>query len=173
MWNTEFNETRDFRGMSVQDKADLHQMEESIDVGLDGHYSIGLPWKDQSCQLPNNKTMALQCLGGLKKRLDKNASLKAKCHEVMEGYIQKGQASKVQDDLTATEKTWYLPHHPVENSNKPDKIRVVFDCADYLLQGPDLVNDLLQGPDLVNDLVGVLMRFRQDKIALAADIEQM
>ena len=107
--------------MSVQDKAALHQMEESFDVGLDGDYIIGLPWKDQSCQLPNNKTMALQHLGGLKKTFDKNASLKVKYREAMGGYIQKGHACKVQDDLTATEKDWYLHHHLVENPNKPDK----------------------------------------------------
>ena len=36
------------------------------------------------------------------------------------------------------------------------------------------LNDcLLQGPDLVNSLTGVLMRFRQEPIALAADIESM
>lgn len=26
-------------------------------------------------------------------------------------------------------KTWYLPHHPVVNPHKPDKLHVVFDAA--------------------------------------------
>lgn len=36
------------------------------------------------------------------------------------------------------------------------------------------INDqLLQGPDLTNNLLGVLLRFRQDRIAVTADIEKM
>lgn len=51
-------------------------------------------------------------------------------------------------------------------------MRVVFDCA-AKFKGKSLNSELLQGPDLMNSLVGVLMRFRQDHIALAADIEAM
>jgi hypothetical protein len=32
---------------------------------------------------------------------------------------------------------------------------------------------LLQGPDLTNNLIGILISFRQEKIAFAADIEKM
>ena len=56
--------------------------------------------------------------------------------------------------------------------NKPEKVRVVFDCAaEY--QGTSLNQQLLQGPDLANPLVGVLIRFREEPIALVADIESM
>ena len=55
---------------------------------------------------------------------------------------------------------------------KPDKVRVVFDCsAKY--QGASLNDQLLQGPDLTNMLVGVLTRFRQEQIAFMSDIEAM
>ena len=67
---------------------------------------------------------------------------------------------------------WYLPHHPVLNPNKPDKVRVVFDCA-ACYQGTSLNDQLLQGPDLTNNLFGVLTRFRQEPVALMADIESM
>lgn len=58
------------------------------------------------------------------------------------------------------------------NVNKPGKVRVVFDCAANY-QGISLNSQLLQGPDLMNNLVGVVMRVRQEQIALAADIEAM
>ena len=54
----------------------------------------------------------------------------------------------------------------------PGKVRVVFDCA-AKFKDVSLNSRLLQGPDFMNSLVGVLMRFRQDHIALAADIEAM
>ena len=45
----------------------------------------------------------------------------------------------------------------------------VFDCA-ATYRGYD---QLLQGPDLTNTLVGVLLRFRQEPVAIMADIESM
>ena len=56
---------------------------------------------------------------------------------------------------------WYLPHHPVVNPNKPNKVRVVFDCAARCSN------------DLMNSLIGVLTRFRKNRIALVGDIEAM
>ena len=53
-------------------------------------------------------------------------------------------------------KTWYIPHHGVYHPNKPQKIRVVFDCsAKY--KGISLNDTLLPGPDITNKLLGVLI----------------
>ena len=68
------------------------------------------------------------------------------------------------------EAVWYLPHHPVLNPNKPN--RVVFDCAAQY-KGTSLNVQVLQGPDLTNQLIGVLLRFRQEPVAVMADIEAM
>lgn len=68
--------------------------------------------------------------------------------------------------------TLFPAHHPVANVNKPGKVRVVFDCAGKY-RGISLNNQIMQGPDLMNSLVGVVIRFRQERIALAADIEAM
>ena len=48
----------------------------------------------------------------------------------------------------------------------------MFDCA-AKHQGTSLNDQLLQGPDLTNNLVGVLTRFRQEPVALMADVESM
>ena len=58
------------------------------------------------------------------------------------------------------------------NPKKPDKIRVLFDCAAKFM-GVSLNDKLLQGPDLLSRLSGVLTRFRLKPIALVADIEVM
>ena len=59
-------------------------------------------------------------------------------------------------------------YHP----QKPDKIRVVFDCS-ASFDGESLNSHLLQGPDLTNKLLGVICRFRQEPVAVMCDIEQM
>ena len=50
------------------------------------------------------------------------------------------------------------------NPNKPDKVRVVFDCAAQY-NGVSLNCWILQVPGLSNNLVGVLTRLRQEPIA--------
>ena len=49
---------------------------------------------------------------------------------------------------------------------------MVFDAA-AKYRGTSLNDNLVQGPDLVNSLVGVLVRFRQEPVALVGDIEAM
>ncbi|XP_068673177.1 uncharacterized protein [Montipora foliosa] len=90
----------------------------------------------------------------------------------MEVLVVKGYAQKVPKENVGCKagSSWYLPHHPVMNPRKPEKTGVVFDCA--ATHGTaSLNNRLMQGPDLANSLVGVLMRFRENSIALMADVQ--
>ena len=61
-----------------------------------------------------------------------------------------------QETHEISQRTWYLPHHPVFDDKKPGKIRVVFDAAGTC-NGTSLNKVLLTGPDLLNNLVGVLL----------------
>ena len=60
----------------------------------------------------------------------------------------------------------------VFHPQKKDKIRVVFHAA-ALHNGVSLNNKLHQDSDLTNGLLGVVLRFRQNPVALVADIEGM
>ena len=148
-------------------------MEQSLQRVGD-HFQVALPWREELPYLPTNKPMAEQRLQLLKKLLLKDGELLTKYRSTMQEYIVKGHAQRVQrEELDVRDRpVWYLPHHPVTHLLKPGKVRVVFDCgAKY--HGTSLNQKLLQGPDLTNPLVGVLIRFRQDPIAMAADIEAM
>ena len=69
-----------------------------------------------------------------------------------------------------TGKTWYLPHHGVYHTNKPGKIRMVFDLsAEY--KGTCLNKELLPGPDLTNQIIGVLQRFGEEHVGVKGDIQ--
>jgi len=92
----------------------------------------------------------------------------------MTDLLDKGYAKKVPQNLRDRNdgKVWYLPHHSVVHPQKPDKVRVVFDCA-ASYRGTLLNAQVLQGPDLTNRLVGVLLRFREEPVALMANVEAM
>ena len=84
--------------------------------------------------------------------------------------LTKGYARK-SAGAPAEGRCWYIPHHGVYHPHKP-KVRVVFDCSSKH-NDRSLNSELMPGPDLNNLLIGVLIRFRQEKVAFMGDIEAM
>jgi hypothetical protein len=67
----------------------------------------------------------------------------------------------------------YIAHHSVVKSqSKSTPIRIVFNSSS-VYQGHCLNDYWLKGPDLLNNLFGVILRFRENKVALNADISKM
>jgi hypothetical protein len=139
----------------------------------EGHCSIALPFRNKDVMFPNNSQQCLQRLNSLKGKFAKNSNFRDHYSEFLKkiekGYAEPARISQLNRD---NRKVWYLPHHGIYHSKKPEKIRVVVDCsAKYM--GISLHSQLLQGPNLANNLLGVLMRFRKIKIAIVGDIESM
>jgi len=141
---------------------------------IDGHYELPpLPFRNPNVAFPNNCVQAERCTNWIKKKF-----VNSKYHEdytnFMNDLIKNGYAEKVPQSRLEREKghIWYLPHHGIYHPQKPEKIRVVFDCS-CEFEGTSLNKELLQGPDLTNSLVGVLLRFRVERVAFLADIEAM
>ncbi|KAJ8711214.1 hypothetical protein PYW07_008456 [Mythimna separata] len=138
----------------------------------DGSFETGLLWKQEEPKIPNNYLGALKHLENLERRLDKDENLKTQYLQRLDNLFNSGYAEKAPDTRTPN-KTWYLPHFPVVNPAKPHKPpRLVHDAA-AKTAGLCLNDLLLSGPDLLKSLPGVLMRFRQNKIAVSADIKEM
>jgi transposase InsO family protein len=160
-------------GMSQEDRQFLKTVEEGI-VLEDGHYTVPLPLRDAVPKLPDNRNYVLKRAALQRKKMLANKKYHDDYCKFMEQILDKGYAEKVTDEMDKAQdgSIWYLPHHGVYGANKPDKIRVVFDCSAKF--SDVALNDcLLQGPDLTNSLVGVLTRFRLGSVAFMADIESM
>ncbi|XP_068674398.1 uncharacterized protein [Montipora foliosa] len=159
--------------LSVEDRRALKLIDNSISL-LDGHYQMGLLWRDDNPVLPYNRPLAEARLQYLKRRFRRDPELEVKYRDVIQDCVDKGYARKLnkQEVAAVSNITWYIPHHPVTNPNKPGKVRVVFDAA-ARFNGTSLNEQLLQGPCLTNDLTGVLIRFREEEVAFSADIEGM
>lgn len=137
-------------------------------VQREGHYEVGVPWIEPRISLPNNLKLAQTRLQLLRRKLLNNIQLHERytnimCEHEAKGYIERSILGG---------NRWYVPHHAVVNPKKPEKLRIVFDCAaEY--KGISLNAALLQGPDLINSLTGVLLRFRQFRVGLTADVREM
>ena len=140
--------------------------------------------KNETIELPNNKTVALRRLNQLKRRfMGRNGQKYYTDYlEFMKKLIKNGYTERIpkmsesehasHGQVQEQANVWYIPHHGVYHPKKPNKIRVVFDCAaEY---GSESLNKhLLQGTNLTNNLTGVLCRFRQEPMAFMCDIETM
>ena len=129
--------------MSREDKQAIQTMEGSVKL-KDGHYEVGLPWRQEFPYLPNNRSLAEQRLKMLKRRFVADNELFLKYRDTVQDYISKGHATEVPEEEIKVESKplWYLPHHPVFNPNKPNKTRVVFDCS-AKFRGTSLNDQLL------------------------------
>ena len=172
IFETDFrDQTKVERPMSQDDFLFLEKMEKGIHQLEDGHYSMPLPFKTRP-NLPNNRHTAAKRFEHLSRRFSSDPKYYADYKLFMTEIIERGDAEKIPPDEIERDQVWYIPHHGVYNPKKPEKIRVVFDCSSRY-KGTSLNDHLLQGPDLTNSLIGVLIRFRQEKIAVTCDVEKM
>ncbi|XP_059352544.1 uncharacterized protein LOC132088224 [Daphnia carinata] len=136
-------------------------------------YEVGLKWKNNDITLPNNYAVVSRQFQMLEARFKRDPWYAEKYRQGMEDYISSGYAKPVPaSEIGTPGSTWHIPHHGVISPRKPDKVRIVFNCS-ATFKGKSLNNSLLKGPDLLASLVGVLLRFRHFKFAVAADIRAM
>ena len=139
-------------------------------IKVDDHYIVPLPLKSKDVNLPNNRVLALKRLNCLHRRFLKDNNFHEMYQTFIADMIAKGYTRKADNGKSG--KTWYITHHGVAHPRKPGKVCVVFDCsAKY--RGTSLNNQLISRPDLTNQLVGVLVRFREEKVAFNTDDEAM
>ena len=140
---------------------------------VNGHFELPLLWKNDAKLMTDSFVTAKKHLIGIKRRLQRDHVLKQKYCEQMNIALANDYAEVVLDEqIDESHRVWYIPHHPVLNPRKPEKVRVVYDCA-ARSNHTSLNNNLMTGPDLVNKLFKVLLRFRKEKIAIVSDIEAM
>ncbi|XP_050417786.2 uncharacterized protein LOC126831152, partial [Patella vulgata] len=163
----------DVRENSQEDNAFIRKVNQTINFE-NGHYTIGLPFRDEFILLPNNRVQAECRLNSLQNKMRRDTNYCNDYIKFMTKIICNGYAEVVPDSQVNRDdgQVWYIPHHGVYHPRKPGELRVVFDCA-AMYDGISLNRQLLQGPDMTNTLTGVLIRFRQDNTAIMGDIEKM
>ena len=175
LWSLENEGVADECGWSQEDKYVISLWDkETIKVGQ--HYEIPPPWRDPSEKVPNNFFVAKKRLDILfDKKFKTNPDVHEKYKIEIDKLVENNYAEEISNEelfSPESERVWYLPHHYVTSEKKPDRVRVVFDCASKY-KGQSLNDRSLQGPDLLNRLLAVLLRFRENGIAIQSDLECM
>lgn len=172
LYNAEFEDLcSGGRGMS-RDEATALEMVATKTIRTNGRYEVPLPWKTYPPNLIDNREYAHRRLNGLKRRFAADPRLLNRYHQIIQDHLGKGYVARVEQEPRGREEVWYIPHHPVTNPKKPEKLRIVFDCA-ARYRGTSINDCLHSGPDTTANLVAVLIRFRQSPVAIVGDIEEM
>jgi len=81
---------------------------------------------------------------------------------------------RVDASIETSTRKYYLTHHPVLTPSKTTtKVRIVYDGSEKCQSTSSSLNDCLYcGPVILPDLVGLLLRFRLQKIVVLAEIEK-
>ena len=178
MYMTDFNEpclknadpvTKGLKEVSYEDKRFLRIMRKEI-LKVGKHHLLALALRNDNMSLPNNRKMVEKRMIHLKRRFQKDFKFYEDYNKFMEEIISKGYATEAKIN-SPDRRTWYLPQHGVYHPHKPSKLRVVSDCSTEL-NGRSINKELLPGPNLANKFVGVLTKFRENRVALMADIEK-
>ena len=171
LWEIE-HENETTSSWSVEDKR-VHDMWNNDTVYADDRYTIPIPWRPGRPCFPNNRYLAVKRLDSTLKKLKMNG-MYGMYEENVCKLLTDGHAELVPSESLSRDdnKVWYLPHHGVTTDSKPDKVRMVFDCA-AKYGGMSLNSECFQGPDICNKLLHVLLRFRRYEYAITADVHTM
>ena len=165
--------TQDF---TIKEGKELHLIESKLEYNKEEKEWIAeYPWIRDPAELPNNKRAAMGMLISTEKRLAKNEEHTKVYQKQIEDMIERGVARKLSDTELENYKgpIHYISHHEVlKPDSKSTPVRIVFNSSARYMG--HMLNDYwAKGQHLINDLLGVLIRFRENDIAMIGDIKKM
>ncbi|XP_064638357.1 uncharacterized protein LOC135494368 [Lineus longissimus] len=135
-------------------------------------FEIGIPWKQDQPNLPDNRGMAERRLRSLEAHLKKKPEVQRQYRDAFQQNVDKGYIQKV-GPVEAARDGWYLPHFAIVKQDKQTtKVRIVYDAA-ARFGGTSLNDEMLPGPNLQKDILEILLNFRRRPVALIGDVKEM
>ncbi|XP_033110688.1 uncharacterized protein LOC117111808 [Anneissia japonica] len=129
---------------------------------------IPYPWAQGPTGLMDNRYQAERMLIGLEKRLMKNTERAKAYDQQMSEMLELAFARKLELEEMSDYKgpVHYIPHHSVlKKGSTSTPLRIVFNSSNKH-NGQSLNDYWMKGPDMLNNIQGVIMRFREHKVAL-------
>ncbi|XP_024885287.1 uncharacterized protein LOC112463247 [Temnothorax curvispinosus] len=173
IWSLDILGIRDPIKTKTRKERDVEMQEaflKTVRVNEEGRYEIQLPWLPNHPALPHNKETAMYRLQSTVWKL-KAEDLYADYDAVFGEWLAEGIIERVP---VQEENDWgyYLPHRHVVKEGSTTRIRPVFDASAKERTSPSLNECLHKGPNLIELIASILLRFRENKIGVVADIKK-
>jgi hypothetical protein len=142
---------------------------------IGSRWEMAYPWKTDPKTLPDNREQAVKKLEATEKRLKGNLEHTKAYQEQMEQMEDLGFSRKLTEREINDYKgpVHYIAHHEVVRPDKKSTpVRIVFNSS-ARYKGHCLNDCWINGPDLLNNMLGVILRFREQPIAVSGDISKM
>ncbi|GFQ92086.1 reverse transcriptase domain-containing protein [Trichonephila clavata] len=159
----------------ISENKTLKSFESSIEYS-GNRYKVGLPWKPEMKHLlDDNSSVALNRHSKLVKRFNMDKLLFKDYKKIIDDYAKENIVESMIETLKlqGSHPTFYLPHTCVKRLDKTTtKIRIVFDGSSHGENQLSLNDCFNSGVNLNPDLLELILKFRENPIAYAADIEK-
>ncbi|GBN96748.1 hypothetical protein AVEN_12200-1 [Araneus ventricosus] len=145
--------------------------EEALRIKEDGRYEVSLPWKGDHLPLSNNKEIAMKRLGTSTRKLH-HENLFTAYDDMFKEWASLGIIENDPVESSSRHHEHYLPHRPVVKQHGTTKVRPDFDASARQVGSPSLNQCLESGPNLLELTPSLLLRFREHKYNIVADIQK-
>ena len=165
--------------LSQSDRAAVEMLEKGLKKLPNGQgYEASVLWvngeRPTEEQFPSNRILAEHRLRSLLSKFRRDNDYEKKYRAAMQKNVDQGFSRRLTEaEVKGGKARYFLPHFSVykKHSKKKD-IRLVFDAAAKFRN--HCINEyVLTGPKLQNPLPGVIIGFREKKIAWSTDIKSM
>ncbi|XP_073964467.1 uncharacterized protein [Choristoneura fumiferana] len=138
----------------------------------DGRFIVKMPLKESPGVLGDSYEQALSRFLCLERRFKRDPNFKNKYCDFISEYIKLGHMTE-NKHFNREETSYILPHHGVlREMSLTTKLRAVFDGSAVTTSGLSLNNIQHVGPTVQDDLISILIRFRQHRYVVSADIDK-
>ena len=163
----------DLESLGIKASDEVHKLFESNIGFIDGRHSVKLPWKQSHNPLSSNYANSLSCMKSQIKRLKGEPEVLEEYDSIIKDQLSSGVIERV-TDLEGACKVHYLPDQAVIRKDaETTKLRIVYDPSAKEGKNGTSLNDCLHtGPSLNPLLFEILVRSRENRVALVRDIEK-
>lgn len=163
--------------VNIKEERELNLIEKGLVYDEEGKYwTASYPWIRNPRHLKNNVKVAVARLITTENRLRKlDTQYAQRYHNEIKDMVKRGVARQLSKEEMQSYNgpVHYISHHEVL---KPDSastpLRIVFNSSSSYM-GQKLNDFWAKGPVVLNNMLGVLLRFRQERVAITGDISKM
>ena len=164
------------KNMSLKEEREYKLIEENlVYMPKKKKWQASYPWIKDPKQLPDNRCAAFYTLKAMEKDLSLNPEHAPLYRHQIDNMVARGVARKITIAKMSSYDGpfYYISHYAVlKPESKSTPCHIVFNSSANF-HGHVLNEYYAKGPDMVNNLLGMLMRFREERVAFVGDISKM